>query len=603
MKKIILSIFAICLFATSLSAVPARPGKLIVRQPDGSSIEIYKHGDEFGHWITDAQGRILAKDANGFYRVQQGVSAASIRKTAAANRAAKLKNHSGKPHGAKIATGTKHFLVILVQTSDTPFTTENPKEAFTNLLNQNGYAANGATGSAKDYYYDNSHGVFNPVFDVYGPVTLANPMKYYGENDAVGNDKHPEEAVVEGLNGIKDQVDFSQFDNDNDGFIDLVFMYYAGYGEADYGTEDTIWPHQYELSYAGLSFSANGVKAESYACTNELVRDENYATTLCGIGTACHEFAHAMGLPDFYDTDYETNDYAAGMYAFSTMDSGAYNNYGRTPPYFTIEERILLGWLEDSAIREFSQSGNITLPSVDENVAYKTPTDQDGEYFVYECRGSNGWDASLPTHGLIVTHVDKSSRMVSTQDYGKVSAYNLWNNWSAYNSVNENGKHPCCYVIPSSDQSNLLFGYIYYSTYQAYYMDDSNYPKIPFPGQNSITSYTPVSWNGVQSDISLSNIAYSANTVTFTVTVPSAEIDYHCIANPGQGKYSLGSSFALQLTEAATRPVQSVSWYYDGAMVSGTSVTLSTAGEHTIEAVAVLQDGKAQTITLEIQVQ
>lgn len=605
MKKFLLSIFTICLFALSLSAVPARPGKMTVRQPDGSSIVIIKHGDEFGHWITDVQGRVLTKGADGFYRVQQGADIASIRKAAATKRAARNAVRTSKSHKAKIATGTKHFLVILVEFKDVKFTTANPKQAFTNLLNQKGYSANGGTGSANDYYYDNSHGGFNPVFDVYGPVTLSNNMEYYGENDALGNDKRPEEAIIEGLNGIKNQIDFSQFDNDGDGCIDLVFMYYAGYGEADYGDDDTIWPHQWELSSAGVSFSANGVKADSYACTNELVKDETppYADRLCGIGTACHEFGHAMGLPDFYDTDYEDNGYAAAMYAFSTMDSGSYNNEGRTPPYFTIEERIILGWLDESALREFSSKGNVTLPSVDENIAYKTPTDQNGEYFVYECRGANGWDAQLPAHGLIVTHVDKSSRTVSLGDSGSSSASDLWNNWERYNAINENGKHPCCYVIPAADQSNLLFGFIYYKDYQAYYLDESNYPLIPFPGQNSVKTYIPVSWNGVESEISLSNIVYSNNTVSFTVNMPSEELDYHTIANPGQGKYSLGASFALQLVEAASRPVQSVNWYYDGTKVSGNSVTLNTAGDHTIEAVAVLQDGKTQTITLEIQVQ
>lgn len=603
MKRFIISIFAVCLFATSLSAVPARPGKMTVRQPDGSRIEIYKHGDEFGHWITDTRGRVLIKEEDGFYRVRQGADISGIRKTALAKRTARQAVYTGKSNRAKIASGTKHFLVILVEFKDVKFSTENPKQDFTNLLNQKGYSANGGTGSANDFYYDNSHGSFNPVFDVYGPVTLANPMKYYGENDKNGNDKHPEEAVLEGLNGIKNQVDFSQFDNNGDGCVDLVFMYYAGYGEADYGDEDTIWPHQWELSGSGFSFSSNGVRADSYACSNELVLDEKtFAERLCSIGTACHEFGHAMGLPDLYDTDYDDNGYAAGMLAFSTMDAGAYNNDGRTPPYFTAEERICLGWLDESDIKEFSASGNVTLPSVIENVFYKTPTDQDGEYFVYECRGSNGWDAGLPAHGLIVTHVDKSSRAVSLGQYS-CSAADLWSNWAAYNYINGNGSHPCCYIIPAADQSNLLFGYKYYQEYQTYYIDDSKYPLFPFPGQNKVTTYTPVSWNGVESDFSLSNIAYSNNTVTFAVTVPSEGVDYHTIANPGQGKYAIGSSFALQLVEAAARPVSSVSWYYDGSPVSGDSVTLSTAGGHTIDAVVVLLDGKTQTITLDIQVQ
>jgi len=347
----------------------------------------------------------------------------------------------------------------------------------------------------------------------------------------------------------------------------------------------------------------DGVKIDSYACTNEVVGSGALTGKMCGIGTACHEFGHAMGLPDFYDVDYGDNGQSAALFTFSTMDSGAYNNEGRTPPYFNIEERILLGWLDDSVFREFSKSGVYTLPSVNDNVAYRTPTDQDGEYFVYECRNSDGWDASLPANGLLVYHVDKSNRKVSIIDgYGRrteKTASVLWSNWQADNAINENGSHPCFYIIPSADQDNLLFGHVMYSGY--YYFDERNAPKIPFPGSEKVTTYVPLSWNGVEGFVSFENISYANGQVTLRAIVPTGELDYVTIADAGS--YAAGDrfTFALVRPEEVEAPA-SVAWYFDDEPVSADSVSL-TAGSHVIDARLTYADGRQGTVTLEIEVE
>ena len=57
------------LFSSLLSyAIPAYRGAFTVTQPDGTEIIIFKHGDEFGHYITDVNGNLLVKDINGFYQ-------------------------------------------------------------------------------------------------------------------------------------------------------------------------------------------------------------------------------------------------------------------------------------------------------------------------------------------------------------------------------------------------------------------------------------------------------------------------------------------------------------------------------------------------------
>ena len=582
MKKIILSIVAALVCVFTANAIPAWPGKIVHVQPDGSTIDLYQHGDEWGHWLTDGQGRIVRKDPDGFFRVAADVSVETVKATARMRRAAR--QASWEPDTEHIALGKKRFLVVLVEFSNLSFSSSDPQADFHNLMNQPGYSVNGATGSARDYYYDNSHGIFEPIFDVFGPVKLPKGYEYYGENDRQGWDLHPDEALIEACKALDPTVDFSQYDNDGDGKVDLVFMYYAGYGENEVSDTNTIWPHQGSLrGDFGKSVNLDGKRIDSYACTCELISYGAYKDGICGIGAACHEFAHAMGLPDFYDTDYEDNGEAGGLYAFSLMCSGCYNNDARTPPFFNIIERIMLGWITEDAILTFNKPGSYIIPPVTDNVAYMTPSDIAGEYFVYECRVAQGWDAPLKAEGLIVYHVDQSNRTVKGAD---MSAFVLWKYWFYYNSINAYGKHPCFYVVPAADQKNLL----YYG----------GIDRMVFPGYNKVTSYVAKSWNGVSSDYKISNIAYGSGVLSLDVDCPEVQLGYAMISNPGNGVYAAGSSFKLEIEDRAYEPAKRIQWMLDGAIVPAGSVVL-TAGRHTIDAVIFTTADHTYTVSLDIE--
>ncbi len=593
MKKIA-SILIILAFSLSLMAKPARPGFFPYTQPDGSTVLIQQHGDEWGHWTTNKAGQVVRMDEDGFYRVVEGVTADMAAQAASIRRRARRQMASASRSKAPIALGQKHFLLVMVEFSDLSFKIDNPGQTFSDMLNQPGYSANGADGSARDYYYENSHGVFEPIFDVYGPIQLSQKMSYYGANDSSGNDKNPEQAVKEACEAIDDIVDFSDYDLDGDGEVDLVYMVYAGKGEADGGSANTIWPHQWELSFAGINLILDGKKISRYACGSEL----NGSGNLDGLGTICHEFGHAMGLPDFYDTDYDTNGQGRTLLDYSLMDSGSYNNDGWTPPYLNMEERILLGWLQEDAILEFSKNGSYTLESVQNNIGYKIPTDMEGEYILLECRNKQGWDKYIPAAGLIAYHVDKSSRIISITGVGSVSADDLWSNWGYYNAINENGSHPCFYVVASASPYSCSYGMQYYSGYGYYYTAADT--DLPFPGGKNVTSYVPKSWNDVETDISLSEIGYSGDKATFKVSgVVTAGLDYPVISNAGN--YTAGQSFPLALELPDGYVAASVEWTLDGASVSGPSVTL-TAGSHVIEAEITTESGRKDIATLEITV-
>ena len=595
MKRLIL-LAALAFCCVAASAVPANRDKFTYTQPDGSTIVLQLHGDEFCHWTTNAAGQVVELDKNGYYRPVSEASHKARILAGSINRSAANASRRG-PRKASAAQGEKHFLVILVQFSDLSFQDGNNLEAINNLMNGD------KVGSALDYFRDNSHGAFVPVFDVYGPVTLSQTQAYYGGNNSKGSDLHPREAIKEACQLLHDDpnsgLNFSQYDNDGDGEVDLVFMYYAGRGEADGGDANCIWPHQWNITGIDDNLVLDGKKVSGYACTNELTL-RNEELVLCGIGTACHEFSHAIGLPDVYDTDYDKvgeEPEAGGLYWYSVMGYGSYLNSGRRPPYLTIEERMLLGWLDESALHEIPASGQYTLETVNNGIAYKTLTDNEGEYFVYECRSRTGWDRSLPEKGLIVYHVDKSSYQVKLYKSNGTPYYKaaseLWSNWNDDNALNANGLHPCYYVVPAGDVNSLN-----------YTKDHPDIYHFAFPGEAGATAFTAVSWNGVESDVKLSNIRYSDSDlrVTFYAYVPSAALNYNVIANPGNGVYSAGSSFNLNLIESPAQPVSSVQWFFDDEPVSASSVILP-AGTHVVEAHLTLASGELKILELTLTAQ
>ncbi len=259
--------------------------------------------------------------------------------------------------------GEQRSLVILVEFADVSMTLDNPHDYFSRMLNESGFSDWGGTGSARDYFIECSNGQFSPQFDVYGPVTLPNKMAYYGANSADGNDRRPAQMIADACAALDDEIDFSLYDLDKDGSIDNVFVFYAGEGEAAGGAPETIWPHSWYVT-AGLMRDQlfDGVLLDRYACSCEwVVLDKKGRPD--GVGTFIHEFSHVLGLPDLYSTGYST---CFTPDTWSTLDGGAYNNEGCTPPLYSAFERYALGWLKPF---DMTASASVTLNPIGNNEA------------------------------------------------------------------------------------------------------------------------------------------------------------------------------------------------------------------------------------------
>ena len=496
MKKLIISLGLILLTCFGASAIIAPKTPYKYTQPDGSTITLVNHGDEFHSWTTTPDGTVVAIDKDGFFRPVSNAQAAMKPSAAALQMRAQAEAIRNAARQSAMGMGSKKFIVVLVEFSDLTFTVSNAGTAFSNLLNQEGYSANGGTGSARDFYISQSLEKFTPTFDVYGPVKVSKNYAYYGEQQGSTHDMHPDEAFFEAVQKLDSSVDFSQYDNDNNGVIDNFFFYYAGHNQAEGGGVNTIWPHQWSFyNYQASLF--DGKRLGSYACTSEYRGSSG--TSMAGIGTFCHEFGHVIGLPDFYDTDYESHGSARTIYSFSTMCNGPYLNNGRTPSNFTALERNMLGWADFPT--QISTAQKLTIDPVSTGTAYYTATDVKDEIFIVECRDGKGWDRYLPT-GMVVYHMDRSKNVC----HDGVTASAMWNG----NSINAYEQHPCYYVIPSND-----------------YTSES---KMIFPSGNK-KSYVPISWSGYTTPYQFTNITFENGVVTTDVAVTESRRIYGVVTN------------------------------------------------------------------------
>lgn len=490
MKRLVFTFVAL-IVTLVINAVPAKRTTFIATQSDGTKLTLMLVGDEYHHYFLnmETQEKMLRK-ADGDYYVVSNEALQELSKKGAARRVqanaarrARLKAPAkiGSTSGAM--TGSKKGLVILVNFQDKKLANTHTQTVFNNQFNQVGYSENNHIGSVHDYFYDQSYKQFDLIFDVVGPVTVSKNMNYYGANDSEGSDTHPAEMIIEACKLADAQgVNFKDYDWDGDGYVDQVYVIYAGYGEAYGASDDTIWPHEWTLSSAKYygdgtgRLYLDGKYIDTYACSCEL--SGTRGTTLNGIGTACHEFSHCLGFPDFYDTSYAGG---FGMNSWDLMDGGSYNGpdgYGEVPAGYTAYERYEAGWLEPEIL---DKAATITdmKPIGDEPEAYFIFNEAEtNEWFVLENRQNKGWfkyvDTYTTPHGLLITHVDFDQT--------------AWNN----NEPNAVATHQRMSIVPA----NKTYGTKKTSNGDTYYTcSETQLKGHLFPGSSRVTSFIPNDWS------------------------------------------------------------------------------------------------------------
>jgi M6 family metalloprotease-like protein len=442
-----LKLFALALAAMTIATASAVPAKRITKtitQPDGTTVAVTQVGDERFHALVTSDGLTVDITPEGYavYRSTDGITniyahevgqrtteekaliadkstSLTFQAAQAASPSFQAMKDINRPSEVKMTStqgkisieqgssqvphkGVAKVPVLLAQYTDIKFSGDDPKADFQAFFE-------GEENSAHAYFYEMSQGQYDPQFEVYGPYTLSHNRQYYGGTGSWGNDEKPGHMAREAAQLANAEVDFSEFDNNNDGYCDVLIILYAGVGQASSGVNEAVWPCRWTLASSGAgTLTCDGVVLNDFAVFNEL--NGRDTSKIDGIGTFCHEFSHCLGLPDFYETTYANGYY--GMDAWSLMDYGCYNNNTYTPVGYSAYEKGYMGWMQ---LTEGESDTQYSLPiqnnpenTQDYALCLVNKKDKN-EYFIFENRAKQGWDKYIDDEGMLITHVTYSA--------------------------------------------------------------------------------------------------------------------------------------------------------------------------------------------------
>jgi len=409
----------------SILAVPASPVIHSLRQADGTEFQAKQWGDEWQHgWETldgypilydeslkdwvyakqDTLGKLTTSNLVVGEDLPFGISR-HLRSTKGLtllqSRRAYIKSTP--------STGDVKVPVVLINFSDTQ--ANYSSSDFQSLL----FGSN-PTGSMSDYYSEVSYANLSLCGEVKGWIKADHEHNYYGQDGGHGQKfGRSGELVKEAVQKVDEYVDFSQYDNDGDGYVDCVIVVHQGPGQEESGNSNDIWSHRYWLNYwnTGVYYTDDGVTVDSYT-----MQPEKINSSLITIGVFCHEFGHTLGLPDLYDTDYSSD----GIGNWGLMSGGNWNKTnqpGDTPAHLMAWCKWYLGWVSPTQVSGSMDDELINLAESYDDVYqlldnpggpgdWNSSGSGSGEYFLVENRQKLDFDTGLPGAGLLIWHIDES---------------------------------------------------------------------------------------------------------------------------------------------------------------------------------------------------
>ena len=547
MKKILLSIAFALMGIASGFAAKAHTGLTTITQSDGSQLTIRLHGDEHFSWYSTADDVLLVQVGSNYYVAQveedgtlkatpqlahnageRGTVEEQVINNQNKEKFLNLLNAEPQALAKPIGTvtpayfphkGSPKALVILVEFQDVKFKTSDPVATFTHYLKgaegeaapeaNNAYVTKGMVnyGSVSQYFNDMSQRKFTPQFDIVGPVTVSNNSAYYGGNFGNSTDTNFAKMIAEACKNVSNKVNFADYDQNNDGYVDLVYIIYAGYSESFSGnSSDCLWPKSgtnnfYEpgtnnlLMLDGKQICRYGINNELNATPSDWIDGK---PLLNGIGLFCHEFSHTMGLPDLYPTVETSRVDNQNPEYWDLMDGGEYTYNGYFPTPYSPWEMDVMGWT--TPIELGDEAKQVSLNSyASDRTAYKI-NGENNEYLLIQNIQTDGWwggiTKAFKTTGMLVWRID--------YPYDVVSLGNRLNN--------EIGK-PNVMIVPAD-------GYVI-SEYNVTDDDESkakykaSLKADPFPGANNVPELLSVKLNKSILEKPFYNIKETNGVITF----------------------------------------------------------------------------------------
>lgn len=567
MKKLFFT-FALAVLALTASAVPAKPGLFrTLTLSDGTTVKAQLVGDEHGHYWLSADGRAYQQmDGTTHFEevditvIQSKANArrAIRRKVCYASTSDGLGRYNTPGLGALNSIGEYTIPVIMVQFSDKKFLSTTTVEKMNRFYNEQGYHDEiGCVGSVRDYFVSQSRGMFKPTFDVVGIVTLSNKYSYYGRDSGSTIDANVDDLAPDAVAAAISQLgtDFSQYVRTTTNSlktttgVPLVCILYAGYGQATGSSSseetNTVWPCEWDCDedYSGTHFNA-------WFVGNELYTDG----TLMGMGVFCHEAGHALGLPDFYCTNYNySNDDSFSNW--SIMDCGAYVNDARAPIGYTAYERSYLGWLDIPTYTAGEYQNLDPYTNDNGTTAVKIATNSSTEYFILENRQPGTWYPEDMGSGLFV------SRFAYNQTAWDNNTLNNTKNKKRAKIVTANGAT----LNYSGDQANLYGNGVNSITSLALYSSGTVNPQITTITKNAdgtITLNAAAATNVAKPTFSPAAGRYTeAQTVTISCATEGVAIYY---TTDGSTPTASSTRYTSPITIEETTTLKAIAVSADG---------------------------------------
>ena len=308
--------------------------------------------------------------------------------------------------------------VVLISFEDTDFSMADPERYYDRLFNEKGYNEGAGPGCVADYFRDQSDGLLNLQFDIYGPYKVdfasgGHYTHYTGEEILRAACKQMYAS---------EETDFHIYDWDSDNLVNQVV--YVAAGLTGNQVNDHIWPNTVARSYK----LPGDVYSEMGSVTCELWKD----STSCGIGIIIHEFAHCLGLPDVYPLTPAT--IFSAVDEWDLMDGGDYTGKGWCPPNLTAMEKLFLGWKQPKELTSATTVTGMKSASKGGEIYLVRNSGNNNEYYLLENRQQEGWDYGCPGNGLLISHVDYNRESWSNNQV------NISNTYYRYDLFHADGK-------------------------------------------------------------------------------------------------------------------------------------------------------------------
>lgn len=250
--------------------------------------------------------------------------------------------------------------------------------------------------SVSAWYERASYGNLHISGDVYRYTCSGNMADY-----SQGQYEY-EKMAMEVLQGLDDQINYADYDGDNDGIIDCISFTVP----LDYASEEMkqYWYGCTSTWYQNYGFSLDNTQLSSYIIMDVM---PNADTMEYLKQTLIHEMGHSIGLPDYYK--YNSSDYEGlhGEAGYERMDDSIGD--------FCSFSKLMYGWLKDTEVQSYNGSGTQTFTLSDASntgSCLVLPITGDAgnynsEYFLVEyiTRSGNNADMYTNDEGIRIFHV------------------------------------------------------------------------------------------------------------------------------------------------------------------------------------------------------